>query len=230
MPTDVPHDWIDNQEKLDRALAGLSAPATLAVDTEFMRRNTFYPELALLQVGAGEDAFLVDPLAFRPGRSLLDAMENPANICIMHSASEDMEAMAELLPRGPGQLFDTQIAAALAGLGPGLSYQKLVHQLTGDELEKGETRSDWLRRPLTESQRDYAALDVLHLHTLYRQLHARLRKSGQARMAQRGMPTRLPTRRARRHRPAAATQPVRGSRLVSAKTGLAASPAAVART
>lgn len=178
MPTEVPHDWIDKPEKLERLVARISSPATLAVDTEFMRRNTFYPELALLQVGTEQHAALIDPLAFQLGRPLLDAMENPANVCIMHSASEDMEAMAELLPHGPGHLFDTQIAAALAGLGAGLSYQKLVHQLTGDELDKGETRSDWLQRPLTRSQCDYAALDVLHLHTLYRQLHTRLDSLG----------------------------------------------------
>lgn len=174
MTSDVPQDWIDSQQKLDHAIAQMSAPTLLAVDTEFMRRATFYPELALLQIGTEQHAALIDPLAFQPGRALLDVMEDTTNVCIMHSASEDMEAMAELLPHGPGHLFDTQIAAALAGLGAGLSYQKLVHQLTGNELEKGETRSDWLQRPLTQSQRDYAALDVLHLHSLYRQLHSRL--------------------------------------------------------
>lgn len=178
MPTEVPHDWIDQPDKLEHLVASMSSPITLAVDTEFMRRNTFYPELALLQVGTEQHAALIDPLAFQVGRPLIDTMEDPANVCIMHSASEDMEAMAELLPHGPGHLFDTQIAAALAGLGPGLSYQKLVHQLTGEELEKGETRSDWLQRPLTRSQCDYAALDVLHLHTLYRQLHTRLSSLG----------------------------------------------------
>ena len=178
MPTSVPHEWIDTPDKLAQLIPDEPAPLALAVDTEFMRRNTFYPCLALLQIKLGTHTALIDPLAFTPGQALAEVMSDPANCCIMHSASEDMEALAELLPHGPGRLFDTQVAAALAGLGAGLSYQKLVLQLTGEELEKGETRSDWMQRPLTASQRDYAALDVVHLHDIHQQLHARLAELG----------------------------------------------------
>lgn len=174
MATEVPHVWIDNQHKLDAFVDGLSHPALLAVDTEFMRRNTFYPELALLQVADRDRTALLDPLAFEPGDAFRQLMANPDNTCIMHSASEDMEALSDLLPHGPGRLFDTQIAAALVGMGPGLSYQKLVHQVVGIELDKGETRSNWLQRPLTASQRSYAALDVVHLHAVHDQLQTRL--------------------------------------------------------
>lgn len=178
MPTPVAHQWIDTPEKLRHVLPGSSTPQILALDTEFMRRNTFYPQLALLQVGLADTTALIDPLAFQPQRPLLDLLENPANCCVMHSASEDMEALAELLPHGPGRLFDTQVAAALCGLGAGLSYQRLVLEITGETLQKGETRSDWLQRPLTRSQCEYAALDVVHLHAIHEQLHALLARLG----------------------------------------------------
>lgn len=174
----VTHEWIDTLDKLQDLIPHRPAPLTLALDTEFMRRNTFYPELALLQIGLEDKTALIDPLAFQPGPDLTHLLEDPANCCIMHSASEDMEALAEILPHGPGRLFDTQVAAALTGLGPGLSYQKLVFEVTGEELEKGETRSDWLQRPLTDSQCDYAALDVVHLHAVHEHLHKRLHELG----------------------------------------------------
>jgi ribonuclease D len=88
----------------------------------------------------------------------------------MHSASEDLEALATIVPQGPARLFDTQIAAAMARLGFGLSYQKLVAQVLGVDLPKSETRSDWLQRPLSAAQLDYAAQDVAYLP----ELHARL--------------------------------------------------------
>ena len=178
MPTSAAHLWIDSPQRLAEFLKHGPQPAVIGVDTEFMRRNTYYPKLALLQIRLGETNGLIDPLAFTPGEELAAVLGKPSNTCVMHSAGEDMEAMAELLPHGPWQLFDTQIAAAMTGMGAGMSYQKLVLAITGEELDKGETRSDWLQRPLTESQRDYAALDVVHLHVLHDHLHARLSELG----------------------------------------------------
>src|SRR5262249_19816613 len=102
----------------------------------------------------------------------------PAHLSIMHSAGEDLEALAPLLADGPGELFDTQIAAALVGLAFGMSYQKLVAQLHGVELAKAETRSDWLRRPLSASQPEYAAHDVEWLPRLHEVLAGRLEQRG----------------------------------------------------
>ena len=96
----------------------------------------------------------------------------------MHSASEDLEALIDIVPNGPANLFDTQIAAAMAGLGFGLSYQKLVAVMLGVDLPKAETRSDWLARPLSAAQLDYAAQDVEHLPTIHRQLDEKLRALG----------------------------------------------------
>ena len=105
---------------------------------------------------------------------------DPQTISVMHSASEDLDALSTLLPNSLGTLFDTQIAAAFCGLGAGLGYQKLVLSVCGVDLPKGETRSDWLQRPLSSSQLEYAAQDVVHLPALHADLSARLAKRGYA--------------------------------------------------
>jgi len=167
-------EWIDNRAALDRWLAELPPGAMLGLDTEFMRRNTFYPQLALLQLGWNERYALVDPTAFEIGDALRPQLDTPTIVTVMHSASEDLETLSPLLPNGPRTLFDTQIAAAFVGMGLGISYRGLVAELAGVELDKGETRSDWLQRPLTESQCAYATLDVVFLDTIHQQLTERL--------------------------------------------------------
>lgn len=177
----------------------------IGIDTEFMRTNTFYPKLALVQASHHAESWLLDPLAYDAGADLRAFVAN--RCCVMHSASEDMEALAPLLGDTPLQLFDTQIAAALCGMGPGLSYQKLVAALVGVDIPKDETRSDWLQRPLTANQREYAEQDVTHLAALHRKLSDELDRLGRrewhaedcARLVQ----------RADRHRNGADTQPQR---------------------
>jgi len=171
-------DWIDNAAALGAWLGDIPADAAVGMDTEFMRRDTFYPQLALLQLSYGGRHALVDPLAFDAGTLLDDTFGKRAVTSIMHSASEDLEALAPLLPRGPHTLFDTQIAAAYAGMGAGLSYRALVAAVIGDDLDKGETRSDWMQRPLTQSQLAYATLDVVHLHRIHAELVSRLQARG----------------------------------------------------
>jgi ribonuclease D len=97
---------------------------------------------------------------------------------LMHSASEDLQALLRGCDTLPAPMFDTQVAAALAGFGAGLGYQKLVEQVTGVALDKGQTRSDWLRRPLSDEQLHYAAEDVVHLHAIHEELLGRLRTLG----------------------------------------------------
>ena len=176
LPDTASADWIDHRDALQAWLAALPADAVIGLDTEFMRRNTFYPQLALLQLGWNGRHALVDPLAFEIGDALQPMLGAGPALTVMHSASEDLETLAPLLPNGPRQLFDTQIAAAFAGMGLGISYRALVAELTGVELDKGETRSDWLQRPLTDSQRSYAALDVVYLKTIHEQLAERLQQ------------------------------------------------------
>ncbi|MHB1271596.1 MAG: ribonuclease D [Rhodanobacter sp.] len=176
LPDKAAADWIDHRDALQAWLAALPPENAIGLDTEFMRRNTFYPQLALLQLGWNGRNALIDPLAFEIGDALHPLLGTGPTITVMHSASEDLETLAPLLPDGPRQLFDTQIASAFVGLGLGISYRALVAELTGVELDKGETRSDWLQRPLTASQCSYAALDVVYLKTIHEQLTRRLQQ------------------------------------------------------
>jgi len=170
--------WIDSREALDTWLAPITAPTVIGLDTEFMRRNTFYPQLALLQLAHDGRYALIDPTAFPLDDALQPVFADQPVVTVMHSAGEDLEAMSAYLPDGPHTLFDTQIAAAFVGMGLGISYRALVAELVGAELDKGETRSDWLQRPLTESQKLYATLDVVHLHPVHAILSERLAERG----------------------------------------------------
>ncbi len=170
-------DWIERTEALQDFLRPL--PAAIGLDTEFMRTDTFLPRLALVQVEIDGRIGLVDPTAEIGSGPLAGALADTACTIVMHSASEDLEALATW-SCSISRLFDTQIAASFAGLGAGLGYQRLVRELTGIELPKAETRSDWLRRPLSARQLDYAAQDVVHLPTLHRELAARLEQRGYA--------------------------------------------------
>lgn len=158
--------WVADRSALNDTLAALRERPRLALDTEFERIRTYWPKLALVQVLLPEAAALIDPLAFDDLRELGDAISRPEQTWLMHSPSEDLVALAPLLPQPPRALIDTQLAAALAGLGSGLGYQKLVALVLGVELEKTETRSDWMRRPLSDKQLAYAADDVVHLDVL----------------------------------------------------------------
>ncbi len=171
-------DWIDRTETL---LEINRHPGQLiGLDTEFMRTDSFAPKLALIQIEIAEHIALIDPLADIDMSDLAARLGDPQTISIMHSASEDLDALSPLLPNSLGSLFDTQIAAAFCGLGAGLGYQKLVLAVCGVDLPKGETRSDWLQRPLSPSQLEYAAQDVVHLPVLHADLSARLATRGYA--------------------------------------------------
>jgi ribonuclease D len=173
--------WIDTPDALRARLA--TPPATIGLDTEFIRERTYWPQLALVQIALGEaagDILLVDPLVPGMCDALAPLLADPSVLKIMHSASEDLVAFKHACDVLPTPLFDTQVAAALAGVGGGMGYQKLVQAVSGVALAKGETRSDWLRRPLSAAQLEYAADDVLHLHALHRHLDASLQAQGRS--------------------------------------------------
>lgn len=172
------YNWIDNEAALAAWLVHTPAPGIISLDTEFMRTNTLRARLALVQINMGGRTALLDAPQLGAHPALAARLRDPAGICVMHSASEDLEALATIVADGPAHLFDTQIAAALAGLGQGLSYQKLVATLLGIEVPKGETRSDWLQRPLRPAQLDYAAQDVTHLPRIHALLAEKLATLG----------------------------------------------------
>lgn len=173
----MPH-WITQPADLDAYLQ--RRPARIGLDTEFIRERTYWPQLALVQIAVDDAILLVDPLAPGITDALKPWLAAPDIVKVMHSASEDLVAFKCACGVLPRPLFDTQIAAALAGIGAGVGYQKLVSELTGTLLAKGETRSDWLRRPLSPAQLDYAADDVRHLFALHDALSSRLQEQGRA--------------------------------------------------
>ena len=162
--------WIDRDDQLAELCANWRLQAAIAVDTEFMRSETFYPIAGLLQIGDGKGCYLIDPLAINNNAPLRELMLDPAVTKVLHSCSEDLEVFQRWLDVVPAPIFDTQIAAAFAGLGFSLGYSSLVKTLLTIEIPKDETRSDWLQRPLSVAQLKYAALDVAHMLVVYGKL------------------------------------------------------------
>ena len=170
--------WIETSAELEALLSAHQGHEHVAVDTEFRRRDTFYPQVALLQLCWGGAAYLVDPLQLDELDALRGFLTDPAQIKCLHSASEDLEVFEHWLQVLPSPLFDTQRAAALLGLGGGLGYRAIVAQFFEVDLPKEETQSDWLQRPLTPSQAEYAAQDVSYLYPIGVQLLERAEAMG----------------------------------------------------
>lgn len=153
---------IDSADLLTAYAASLGRATTLALDTEFMREKTYRAERCLLQIANGADAVCIDPLAVPDLSVLIPALTAPGTVKIMHAARQDLEV---LLPAVGlvAPVFDTQIAAALAGHPAQVGYAELARRLLNVELPKAHTRADWSRRPLSAEQQEYALDDVRHL-------------------------------------------------------------------
>jgi len=151
----------------------------VTIDTEFVRERTYWPELCLVQLGGADDVALVDTLApgidLTPLRDLLDA---PGCIKVFHAARQDLEIFLHLFDRLPTALFDTQVAAMVAGYGDQVGYDNLVGAITGVSIDKAHRFSDWSARPLTAAQLAYAAADVTHLRRVYVSLRDQLAREG----------------------------------------------------
>jgi ribonuclease D len=168
---------IESAEALTAFAAGAARAATLALDTEFMREKTYRAELCLLQLADGPRAVCVDPLALPDLAALVPLLTSPATVKVMHAARQDLEvlfpAVGLVMP-----VFDTQIAAALAGHPAQVGYAELARRLLGVELSKAHTRADWSRRPLSPEQQEYALDDVRYLAVLREKLLETLRAQG----------------------------------------------------
>ncbi|MFK0088749.1 ribonuclease D [Pseudomonas sp. NPDC090755] len=166
--------WIcDDSSLAEHCLQWRKLPF-VAVDTEFMRVDTFYPIAGLIQVGDGARAYLIDPLLIGNWQPLAELLEDRQVIKVLHACSEDLEVLSRLTGSLPTPLFDTQLAAGYLNLGFSMGYSRLVQEVLGIELPKGETRSDWLQRPLSQTQVSYAAEDAVHLAELYERLRPQL--------------------------------------------------------
>lgn len=163
-------ELVTDAARLADVAASLRAAPLLAVDTEFVRRTTFYARPGLLQLSAGDGEFLVDLVAIGDRTPLKELFLAGLPLKVMHSCSEDLEVLRGLFGAVPGSLVDTQVAAAMLGHPLQTSYQKLVKAVLDIDVPKDETQSDWTARPLSDAQLSYAALDVRHLLPLWQRL------------------------------------------------------------
>ena len=174
MSTSEAH-WINDNAGLRAVVERCATSSAYALDTEFHRERTYFPQLALIQVRVGDETFLVDPLTCDVG--LFAAAFNSPSLCILHAAQQDLEVLLQESGSVPSRIYDTQLAAGFLGYSSP-SLASLVHMEAGEMLPKGDRMSDWLRRPLSESQRRYAALDVAYLAMIHRSQIQRLTDLG----------------------------------------------------
>ncbi|MEO8276951.1 MAG: ribonuclease D [Thermoanaerobaculia bacterium] len=166
--------WIDRAEALSSGVSRWRQHGVVGLDTEFVFERTFWPQLGLIQVIAGEEIALVDAVKIADLTPLASLLEDAGIRKTLHSGSGDVPILRKATGSAPNPLFDTQIAAAYCGLGISISYGALIKELFAVELPKGETRTDWLRRPLSPEQLRYAAEDVVHLLAAAAELERRL--------------------------------------------------------
>ncbi|PIE43048.1 MAG: hypothetical protein CSA50_07105 [Gammaproteobacteria bacterium] len=170
------YEFIDSQDRFNHCLSLCLGSEFVSIDTEFVRTNTFYSNPGLFQVAVADSIFLIDPLAIQDLSLLADLLSSTKTKKIMHAMGEDIDLFKHSLKILPNHVFDTQIAAALIGIGPSIGYANLVNHVLSLELDKGETRSNWLQRPLTDKQKHYAANDVFYLAKIYPQLLKQLER------------------------------------------------------
>lgn len=159
----------------------LSSAEFVTVDTEFMREQTFWPELCLVQVASDTVEAIIDPLA--PGidlKAFYALMANEQVTKVFHAARQDIEIMYSEAGLIPAPIFDTQVAASVCGYGDSVSYVNLVKDITGHDIDKSSRFTDWSRRPLSEKQLVYALGDVTHLRDVYLQLRSKLNSTGRS--------------------------------------------------
>ncbi len=167
-------EFIAASDELEHACAELAGDAVCAVDTEFMRESTYYPELALIQLASESRLVCIDPLALDDLSPLAALFADAGVVKVFHSPSQDLEILYQKFGSVPAPLFDTQLAAAVLGYNHQVSYAELVRDVLGVSLEKKHTRANWVRRPLSADELDYAMDDVRYLLPLYAEMRARL--------------------------------------------------------
>jgi ribonuclease D len=170
--------WIDDEATLARLVAALAGKSIAAVDTEFVREKTYYPQLCLIQIATAEDVACVDCLAPLDLEPLFAELFRPEFTWVLHSARQDLEVIWQRANRMPPRLIDTQVAAALLGYPPQVGLEGLLKRTVDVELGESFARTDWSRRPLPEGPMRYALDDVRYLLPAWRHLDEDLDKLG----------------------------------------------------
>ena len=173
------HPLISDTKTLTALIDRLAKMPFVAVDTEFMRENSYWPDLCLIQIASSDEAAAIDPKAdgldMKPLLDLL--VDNRDVLKIFHAGGQDLEIVHNLTGKTPVPLFDTQIAAMALGYGEQVGYSNLIESMLGHVLDKGARFTDWSRRPLDKRQIDYAIADVTHLATIFPKMIDKLRKT-----------------------------------------------------
>ncbi len=168
--------YVRDDAELRTLIDSIRGTDVLAVDTEFMREKTYFARLCLIQIGTDEVAAAIDPFAVKDLSPLFELLRDDRCTKVFHAGSQDLEIFYKLMGEVPAPVFDTQIAATLAGLPTQVGYQQLIRSLVGVELDKAHTFTDWARRPLSAEQIEYALDDVRYLTLAYRTLLETLRR------------------------------------------------------
>lgn len=167
---DLNYTYITTNEALQACCEAARQHRAIALDTEFVRTRTYYPQLGLLQIYDGEQISLVDPLTITAWQPLIALLSDSSITKFLHAGSEDLEVFLHSFGVLPTPLIDTQILAAFSGRPLSMGFAAMVENFTGEVLDKSESRTDWLARPLSARQCEYAAADVFWLlpiaHTL----------------------------------------------------------------
>lgn len=170
--------WIDDAAHLADLAAELAGCGEIRLDTEFLRESTFFPQLCVVQIGAGRRIWCIDAIACPNLGALTTALTGSAWPKVIHAARQDLEAIHLHSGLILGPVFDTQVAAGCIGMKPQIGYAELAQVVVGVTVPKGQTRTDWSRRPLTAAQLTYAAEDVLYLGEIAAHLGERLEALG----------------------------------------------------
>jgi ribonuclease D len=172
---------IDTTEALDALMTELRSASYVALDTEFMRDQTYWPKLCLMQVAAPGIEAIIDPMAEGIDlASFYDLLRAPGILKVLHASRQDIEIFYIQGEVIPDPLFDTQIAAMVCGFGESASYETLARRLAHAEIDKSARFTDWSRRPLSKRQLEYALADVTHLRVVYEALAKQLERTGRA--------------------------------------------------
>lgn len=166
----IPYHWIDTNEQLAEVCLKARQVNAVALDTEFIRTRTYYPILGLIQLFDGNQVSLIDPTQISDFSPFVQLLADKNVVKVLHACGEDLEVFEHQFKQLPEPMLDTQVMAGFAGVGISMGFAKLVSHYLDIELDKGASRTDWLARPLSDTQLQYAAADVWYLLPIYQKL------------------------------------------------------------
>lgn len=165
-------------QQLDEFCERCRGSKVIGFDTEFVSENRYRPELCLLQVATDDEIAIIDTIVLDDISPFWDVLTDGDHISVVHAAREEFLFCYRACGKRPSNLFDTQLAAAFVGFDYPAAYSNLVYQILGEHVAKGETRTDWMKRPLSTKQLNYAVGDVVHLHLLCSGISEKLEDKG----------------------------------------------------